>query len=59
MSELLFRGLQLQHMEIPGLGVESALQLPATAIATATLDPQPAERGQGLNPHPHGYLLVS
>ena len=30
-------GLHPQHMEVPGLGVESELQKPATA--TATLDP--------------------
>ena len=44
-------------MEVPGLGVKSELQLPAYATATpqlvATLDPQPTERGQGSNLHPH------
>ena len=67
-----FLGLRPWHMEVPGLGVESELQLLANATATATkdpshvcdlhppqlkalLDPQPTERGQGLNPHPHGY----
>ena len=34
---VLFLGLHLQHMEVPRLGVESELQLPATA--TATPDP--------------------
>ena len=34
----LFR-LHLQHMEIPRLGVESELPLPAYATATATQDP--------------------
>ena len=29
---------QLQHMEVPGLGAESELQLLAYATATATLD---------------------
>ena len=33
-----FLGLHLQHMEIPGLGVESELQLPAYATATAARD---------------------
>jgi len=28
--------------------------LQPTPQFTATLDPQPTERGQGLNPHPHG-----
>ena len=56
-------------MEVPRLGVELELQLPAytTAAAmwdpscvyaictTAMLDPYPTEQGQGLNPHPHGY----
>ena len=32
-------GPHLWHMEIPRLGVEEELQLPATATATATLDP--------------------
>ena len=51
-----FLGPHLQHMEVPGLEVESKLQLPATATATATRDPshicdpatlgpQPTERG--------------
>ena len=30
-------------------------RLPAYTIATATLDPQPIEQGQGLNLRPHGY----
>ena len=33
-----FLGLHLQHMEIPGLGVESELQLPAYTTDTATPD---------------------
>ena len=37
------------HMEVPRLGVDSELQLPA--YATATPDPYPTERGQD----PHGY----
>ena len=49
-----FLGLHLQHVEAPRLGVQSELQLPAYTTATATLDPF-SERGQGLNPHPHGY----
>ena len=32
-----------QHMEVPRLGVESELQLPAYTIATAMPDPQPTE----------------
>ena len=35
---LFFLGPHLQHMEIPRLGVESELQLLATATATATTD---------------------
>ena len=31
---------QLRHMEVPRLGVKSELQLPATAIATATAMPE-------------------
>ena len=34
-----FLGLLLQHMEIPRLGVESELLLPAYTAATATWDP--------------------
>ena len=34
-----FLGLHPQHMEVPRLGVESELQLPAYATATATPDP--------------------
>ena len=34
-----FLQLHLQHMKIPRLGVESELQLPAYAPATAMLDP--------------------
>ena len=33
-----FLGPHLQHMEVPRLGVESELQLPAYARATATPD---------------------
>ena len=31
--------LHPQHMEVPRLGVQSEVQLPAYAMATATLDP--------------------
>ena len=34
-----FLGLHLRHMDVPRLGVESELQLPAYTTATATLDP--------------------
>ena len=34
-----FLGQHLQHMEVPGLGVESKLQLPAYTTAEATRDP--------------------
>ena len=33
-----FLGSHMQHMEVPRLGVESELQLPAYATATATWD---------------------
>jgi len=33
---LAFQGAHLQHMEVPRLGVESELQLPAYTTATAT-----------------------
>ena len=35
----LFLGLHLLHMEVPRLGVESELQMPAYTAATATTDP--------------------
>ena len=38
-------------------GSEPCLQ--PTPQLTATLDPQPTERGQGSNPHPHGYQFGS
>ena len=34
-----FLGSHLQRMEVPGLGVESGLQLPSYAIDTAMPDP--------------------
>ena len=34
-----FLGLQVQHVEVPRLGVESELQLPAYTTATAVRDP--------------------
>ena len=43
-----FFWLQVQHMEVPRLGVESELQLPAYTTATATLD-----LSHACNPH-HG-----
>jgi len=49
-------GFFLQHMEAPRLGFESELQLLDYATATATLDPQPTERGQRSNLHPHSYI---
>ena len=45
-----FLGLHLWHMEVPRLGAELELQLPAYTTATATPDPQLTEKGQGLNP---------
>ena len=57
-------------MEVPRVGAELDLQLLAYTTATATWDPsclrpasqltatpdpQPNERGQGSNTHPHGY----
>ena len=66
-----FLGPHPRHMEVPRLGVESELQLPAYAIATATPDLSRTcklhhsswqrrilnPRGQGSNLHPHGYWL--
>ena len=62
----LFLGLHPKHMEVPGPGVESELQLPACTTATATRDlthicdlhhssPSSTEQGQGSNLHRHGY----
>ena len=36
---LVFLGPHLWHMEVPKLGIESELQLPAYATAIATQDP--------------------
>ena len=65
-----FLGRHLRHMEVPRLGAESDLQLPAYTIATATHDPSlvcelhhssrqcqilnPLSQGQESNPQPHG-----
>ena len=38
-SLFVFLGLHLQHTEVPRLGVESELQLPAYSTTTATPDP--------------------
>ena len=43
-----FLELHPRHMEVPSLGVESGLQLPAYTTATSTLDPEAAERGHNL-----------
>ena len=64
-----FLGPHSWHTEVPRLGVQSELQLPAYTTATAmpdlsiicnlhhklmaTPDPQPTELGQGSNPQPH------
>ena len=71
LSISIFLGPNLQYMEVPKLGVESELQLPAYDTATAMPDPNhvcsihhrlmamldsyPSKQGQGWNPHPHGY----
>ena len=65
---LVFLGPHLQHMEVPRLGVELKLKLPAYTTGTAKPDPscvgdlyhrmldlQPTEQGQGLYLHPYGY----
>jgi len=65
---LFILGLHLWHMEVPRLGAELELQLhhhshskvgsepclPPTPQPPAMPDPQPNERGQGLNLYPHG-----
>ena len=66
-----FLGMHPRHMEVPRLGVESELQLPAYTTATATQDPShacdlhhsswqcrtlnPPSEATLMNPHPHGY----
>ena len=70
---LFFLGPHLRHMEVPrvrgwigavaaGLhhshsNVGSEQHLWPTPQLTARLNPWPTEWGQGLNLHPHGYLL--
>ena len=39
--------------------VGSELHLQSVPQLTAMPDPSPAEQGQRLNPHPHGYWLGS
>ena len=44
-----------KYMEVPRLGVELELQLPAYTTAQSNPDSQPTEQDQGSNPHPHGH----
>ena len=67
-SVFCFLGPHQWPVEVPRLGLESELQLPAysnlgselclqlTPQLMAMPDPQPTERGQGLNPHPHSWI---
>ena len=60
----IFLGLHPQHMEVPRLGVKSEPtpqpqqhEIPDASAAYTTSGnarSQPTERGQGLNPQPHG-----
>ena len=65
-------GLYPWHMEVPRLGVELELELPACTTGIAMQDPScvcnlqhssrqhpPPAGGQGSNPRPHGYALHS
>ena len=70
-----FLELHLWHMEVPWLGAELVLRLPAYTTDTARQDPNricdlhhnsrqcrilnTLSQGQGLNPHPHGNQLSS
>ena len=54
-SFFFFLGSHQRHREVPRLGVELELQLPASATATAM--PDAPDRGQGLNPRPQGQGL--
>ena len=72
-AEHSFLRLHLQHMEAPGLGVESKLQLPAYATLAAKSDPSricglccslrqrqilnPLSKARESNPHPHGHYV--
>ena len=71
----LFSRLCPRHMEVPRLGVEWKLQLPALHHSlsharakscprprlqlAATPDPYPTGRGQGSNPHPQGQYILN
>ena len=74
LTNFFFPSLQprLQHMEVPRLGVQAELQLPACSTATATPDPSHVFhlhhsswqhlilnplRGQGWNLQPHGNCV--
>ena len=54
---LSFLGPHLQHMEVSRLEVESKLQLPTYATATATPDTLPTEWVQRSNLHPYRYYV--
>ena len=67
-----FFSFLFRNMDVPRLGVKLELQLPAYTTATVTRipshirnqltaspDSKSTERGQGSNPHPHGYSLGS
>ena len=68
-NSFFFGGSHPWHMKFPGERSNRSLQLMAFTTATAMwdlshicdlhhssqLDPEPTERGQGSNPHPHGY----
>lgn len=51
-----FLGPHLWHMELPRLGMESELQLPAGTTATATLDPS---RVCGLHHSSRQYQILN
>ena len=50
-------GCTLGTWRFPGQGIKSELQLRAYTTATARLDPQPTEQGQGSNLHPHRFYV--
>ena len=54
-----FLRLHPWYMEVPKLGVEWELQLPAYTVATVMLDSLLTERGQGSNLYLCGYWLGS
>ena len=54
---LLVLGLHLWHIEVPRLGIQLDLQLPAYTTTTAMMGPLPNEWSQGIKPATSWFLV--